>query len=246
MGSRDVEQDEITVLVTGFGPFKEQYPQNPSWEIAHQLPDYLPPVRAKVPGAAASAIPLPPVRIIVHPAPVRVNYQVVRSLVPVLWDPSYAGRKIDYVVHIGMAGPRLFYALERQGHRDGYNMKDVDGELLRDDKRREEEGKDWVWYGTPPTIETDLDTDDIMKRWQKYSPDGADLRLSTDAGHYLCDFIYFSSLAHLWKAQDHKRVVFLHVPADASDGAVRTGKELMVQLIRSIVESELTKNARAQ
>ena len=127
-------------------------------------------MRAKVPGAAASAIPLPPVRIIVHPAPVRVNYQVVRSLVPVLWDPSYAGRKIDYVVHIGMAGPRLFYALERQGHRDGYNMKDVDGELLRDDKRREEEGKDWVWYGTPPTIETDLDTDDIMKRWQKYSP----------------------------------------------------------------------------
>ncbi len=30
--------------------------------------------------------------------------------------------------------------------------------------------------------------------------DNFDLRISTNAGHYLCDFIYFSSLAHLWKA----------------------------------------------
>jgi hypothetical protein len=36
-------------------------------------------------------------------------------------------------------------------------------------------------------------------------------------------------------------VVFLHVPADASEAAIRTGKELVVQLIRALVESEVAK-----
>lgn len=32
-----------------------------------------------------------------------------------------------------MAGPRLFYSIERRGHRDGYKMPDVDGDLLGDE-----------------------------------------------------------------------------------------------------------------
>ncbi|KAJ9139162.1 Pyroglutamyl peptidase type [Pleurostoma richardsiae] len=248
MGSSNVEDDEITVLVTGFGPFKEQFPHNPSWEIAHRLPDYLPPLRAKSTGASSATTPLPPVRILVYPKPVRVNYQVVRGLVPQLWDPSAgltAGRRIDYTLHVGMAGPRPFYALERVGHRDGYGMRDVDGKLLRDEERRLEEGAGWVWHGCPPALETELDAEDVMERWIKHSPDNLDLRMSFDAGHYLCDFIYYSSLAHLWKAQERRRVLFLHVPADASEDALRTGTELVTQLIRSIVESELSKKQPA-
>lgn len=71
---------------------------------------------------------------------------------------------------------------------------------------------------------------------------GSDLRISEDAGRYLCDFIYFSSLAHLYKQNDYRRVIFLHVPSDASDPAVAKGKELTVHLIRSLVESELSRN----
>jgi pyrrolidone-carboxylate peptidase len=65
--------------------------------------------------------------------------------------------------------------------------------------------------------------------------------ISEDAGRYLCDFIYFSSLTHLLKANEKRNVVFLHVPADASDKAITTGRELTLQLIRSLVESELAK-----
>jgi pyrrolidone-carboxylate peptidase len=68
---------------------------------------------------------------------------------------------------------------------------------------------------------------------------GLDLRISEDAGRYLCDFIYFSSLSHLLKARQERKVVFLHVPADLSESAITTGRELTVQLIRSLVESEL-------
>ncbi|KAF0332653.1 hypothetical protein GQ607_000669 [Colletotrichum asianum] len=247
MGSQIDSHDEFTVLVTGFGPFKVQYPVNPSWEIAHSLPAYLPPLRAKNPKdhpsettTTTTSRPLPPVRILVHPEAIRVNYQTVRHLVPQLWDPATHPR-IDAVVHIGMAGPRLFYSVERRGHRDGYAFPDVDGNRLEDEERRKEQGEGWVWYGCPDEIETEFDLGDVLGRWKAHSPDRSDLRISEDAGHYLCDFIYFSSLAHLWKQQKHRRVVFLHVPSDASEEAVATGTELTIQLIRSIAESELEK-----
>ncbi|KAK6226857.1 pyroglutamyl peptidase [Colletotrichum tabaci] len=250
MGSQIDSQDEFTVLVTGFGPFKAQYPVNPSWEIARSLPTYLPPLRAKNPkdhpstSSSSPARPLPPVRILVHPEAIRVNYQTVRALVPQLWDPATHPR-IDAAVHIGMAGPRLFYSVERRGHRDGYAFPDVDGNRLGDEERRREEGDGWVWHGMPPEIETGLDLEEVLGRWRGHSPEGSDLRISEDAGHYLCDFIYFSSLSLLWKAQKHRRVTFLHVPSDASEESVARGTELTLQLIRSIAESELRRRGEA-
>ncbi|GAB1310868.1 Pyroglutamyl-peptidase 1 [Madurella fahalii] len=287
MGSvdKDTSHSPINVLITGFAPFKNDYPVNPSWEIARSLPEWLPPVRAKtaVPSdgptsPASPPHPLPPVRLIVHPEPIRVNYRRVRSLVPQLWhhrrhhphhdhhdhdhdqdrdqDPSPDQRRlgtnapdtdanrphIDLAIHIGMAGPRLYYSIERRGHRDGYDMADVDGELLRDGERRAREGRDWVWEGMPEELLTDFDVEDVLARWRRNSPKHMDLRISEDAGRYLCDFIYFSSLAHLYKAGERRKVLFLHVPSDASEHSVQVGRELVLQLVRSVVESELTRS----
>jgi hypothetical protein len=116
------------------------------------------------------------VRLLVHSEPIRVNYQTVRSLVPKLWHlegedtTTPRPRKIDLAIHIGMAGPRLFYSIERRGHRDGYNMRDVDGELLEDDERRVRQGKGWVWDGMPAELLTEFDMEDVLERWQGYSP----------------------------------------------------------------------------
>lgn len=235
------------MLVTGFGPFKENFPLNPSWAIASTLPDYLPALRAKSAGTA-KAPELPPVRILVHPEPIRVNYQTVRALVPSLWDleRKTSRPRIDLAIHIGMAGPRPMYQLERRGHRDGYAMRDVDGEFLRDQERHAAEGRSWIWHGMPKELETDLELDDVLERWRKHSPDGLDLRISEDAGRYLCDFIYYSSLSHLLKAGEQRKVVFLHVPADSSESAIATGRELAIQLIRSLVESEINRKSASR
>ncbi|KAI0172040.1 peptidase [Hypoxylon sp. FL1284] len=242
MGSLDVPKDELTVLVTGFGPFKEQYPVNPSWEITASLPDHLPAERAKDAAAghqapaAAAAARLPAVRILKH-GPVRVNYEVVRDLVPTLWDgPPPEQRRPDYVIHVGMAGPEHVYSVERRAHRDGYAKPDVDGRLLGDEQRREREGDGWVWHGIPDELLTDLDLDRIYKRWVERSPDNLRLRISEDPGRYLCDFIYFSSLAHLRKQQRPRKVVFFHVPLHPGQEYIDRGRELVLQLIRSIVE----------
>lgn len=151
-------------------PFREQYPVNPSWEIARGLPEYLPPLRAKDPSTRNATV-LPGVRILVHPEPVRVNYQVVRGLVPTLWE-TYQGRKVDLVIHIGMAGPRPFYCIERRGHRDGYKFTDVDGERLDEDGERRD--SDWVWRDVPHELLTDLDVGDVLRRWRGYSSVGHD------------------------------------------------------------------------
>ncbi|KAI6772284.1 hypothetical protein HG530_003242 [Fusarium avenaceum] len=227
MGSQIADPDEITVL-----PFREQYPINPSWEIASSLPSYLPPLRAKDPSSRHAVAVLPKVRIVVHPQPIRVNYKTVRGLVPSLHDSA---QRFDVVLHIGMAGPRPFYSIERRGHRDGYKHPDVDGEMV--DSEEERESSDWPWRGLPEEIETDLNLDEVLPLWCGHSPN-ADLRISEDAGHYLCDFIYYSSLSELWKLQRPRKALFLHVPADATPESVEKGKDLTLNLIRSIVENK--------
>ncbi|KAM0274123.1 hypothetical protein ACHAPA_001074 [Fusarium lateritium] len=232
MGSQIGDPDEITVLVTGFGPFREQYPVNPSWEIANSLPSYLPPLRAKDPNSRHAVAVLPNVRIVVHPEPIRVNYKTVRGLVPSFYESA---KRCDVVLHIGMAGPRPFYSIERRGHRDGYKHADVDGEMV--DSEEERNSSDWPWRGLPEEIETDLNLDEILPLWCGHSPD-TDLRISEDAGNYLCDFIYYSSLSELWKQQRPRKAIFLHVPADATPTSVGKGRDLTLNLIRSIVENK--------
>lgn len=88
----------------------------------------------------------------IHPEPIKVAYKDVRELVPKLWakDGELKGygeekegdeergqenrgmNKIDYMIHIGMATGRKWYSIERKGHRDGYVLKDVDGEICED------------------------------------------------------------------------------------------------------------------
>lgn len=151
-------------------PFREQYPVNPSWEIARRLPSHLPPLRAKDPnvrpGPDSVATDLPAVRILVHPEAIRVNYKTVRGIVPSFWDGEYNGHKIDAAIHIGMASTRPMYLLERLAHRTGYAIPDVDGEKLED----EQEGKhdeNWIWHDMPDELESDYDIPNVYLRWKE-------------------------------------------------------------------------------
>lgn len=149
-------------------PFKNDYPRNPSWDIAASLPTYLPIVNAKAP-SALRATELPPVRIVVHPEPVRVTYSAVRELIPRLWKPEFSGvPRIDFVLHIGMASPRPQYVLEQVGDRDGYTLRDLDNTLPAQDPSR----ADWPWVGVPSQLTTELDVVDVRARWEQHLPVG--------------------------------------------------------------------------
>jgi pyroglutamyl-peptidase len=145
-------------------PFKEKYPINPSWEIAVSLPPLLPPSRTSN---------IPRIRILVHPFPIRVSYTAVRDVVPKLWASV---PRVDIIVHVGMAASRNYYSVERRGHRDGYAKRDVDGVFLSDE--RDGGGKDddselnekWIWEDCPEELVTDVDVEDVLKRWRMALP----------------------------------------------------------------------------
>ena len=69
------------------------------------------------------------------------------------------------------------------------------------------------------------------------------MTVSTDAGHFLCDYIYYTSLAELFKRHEERRVVFMHVPDSFSKQAVLDGRDVCMALIRSLVGSKANRQA---
>lgn len=43
-----------------------------------------------------------------------------------------------------------------------------------------------------------------------------------------------------------RKVLFLHVPSDASEHSVAVGRELVLQLVRAVVESEMVRRRKAE
>ena len=70
------------------------------------------------------------------------------------------------------------------------------------------------------------------------------MQVSSDAGHYVCDYLYYGSLARLHHEGNEKRpwqgrmtVVFLHVPYVSGAEAIEKGRDVTVALIRALVDS---------
>lgn len=255
----------VTILITGFGPFQDRFPINPSFEI----PKLLPPALTLT---TPSGVPVD-VNLIHYPDPIRVCYTSVRTAVPLILDAytsppgTPSAGLIDMVLHMGMASGRKFYTLEVQAHRDGYDRnRDVEGEVLPGDHGER------VFGDCPSVMRTSLDFEGVMEAWRgnvrrrrrrrsvtvgkgRAVADGEvegllevgeeDCRPSEDAGHYLCDYIYLNTLAWFGRRNgsvvdggpEDRPVLFLHVPAESDEGALERGRIVTVALIESMVEN---------
>ncbi|KAL8670145.1 MAG: hypothetical protein Q9224_007694 [Gallowayella concinna] len=235
-GDGQQKRNSITILVTGFGPFQERYPINPSFEIARSLPSILP-------SKTADGLDI---HIITYGTPIHVSYREVYELVPLLHE-SFQGT-VDLVLHIGMASGRSFYTFELHGHRDGYTRnKDLEGKTLPPDHGLIH------FQDCPSMMTTSFDCAGLLKDWKANITDipetspahAADVRPSEDAGHYLCDYIYFNSLAWFDRQSgsldgtkaSNRPVMFLHVPADSDSVTLAKGREVTMALIEAMVSN---------
>lgn len=220
-------------------PFLEKFPKNSSWMIASTLPALIP----------TSPKNLTPIHIHVHHEAVRVAYTHVVDLVPKLLPPNNPIHpKPDIILHIGLAAGREYFTLEQGAHGRGFGqIPDVDGELFPDSKAE----KTFPSSKFPTALKTSFDTSDVLARWKAnlgYSSvegsaedeDAPDVRLSPDAGNFLCGFIYYNSLAHYFSIkEDDRSVAFLHVPdLSYSEDKQREGWDVTVALIKALVESK--------
>jgi len=217
-GNGDNARD-IHILVTGFGLFRT-HDANTSWLIAAALP----------PTTASAGR-----RVHIHtlPGAIEVSYTRIRATVPGLLFPRDSPiPNYDVVLHIGMADTRAFYAVETQAHRDGYEMDDATGKTAKGDMYWEKE------FGAPAVLRTGVDPQAVLKRWRRDLPE-EDLRLSDDAGRYLCEFTHYTSMVEYWrKGREGAEcpVVFLHVPGQADEAAIEKGRRIVLGLIGALVE----------
>ncbi|KAL9117080.1 MAG: hypothetical protein Q9187_006388 [Circinaria calcarea] len=204
------------------------------------------------------------VHIHAHPTPIRVSYQTVRALIPLLLfpplpppeenpPPSSATHEdgdnggkgkekeqpnFDIVLFIGMASGRKFFTLESRAHRDGYAGRDVDGKTMEGD----ELWQGGAYQGAPEVLETGFPVGEVLKKVKARLLE-EDIRQSDDAGHYLCDFIYYTGLVEYWRRdpKGERPVMFLHVPGEAEGEDLLKGRTVALELIRTLVESRRMK-----
>ncbi|KAL8784601.1 MAG: hypothetical protein Q9213_003856 [Squamulea squamosa] len=244
MGSRDLD-----VEIKSEEPFGNNG-INPSHLIANSLP------------FSFTADDLPNIKII-RASPIPVRYRTVRDVIPRLLFPqpeqkvaptrSYPPSistlpfedalvinptaeddkpRFDFILHIGMAAPREYFTMETCAHRDRYLGKDEAGESMERDTLWQDE------YRAPEILQPGFDVEDVWRRWRA-DLEGVDVRPSSDAGRYLCDFIYYTSLVEYWR-KDPKGmapVMFLHVPGGTKDFDIEMGRKVALGLIGAMVSS---------
>ena len=75
-----------------------------------------------------------------------------------------------------------------------------------------------------------------------------DVRLSDDAGHYCCDFLFYTGLVEYWRRRkegtsgEDAPVAFLHVPGETEEEDVKRGVRVAEGLIRALVETRWGKD----
>ncbi|KAJ2490863.1 Pyroglutamyl-peptidase 1 [Coemansia sp. RSA 2050] len=183
-------------LLTGFEPFGKPRPSNNrSWQAVKQL--------------AGERIVVGDELVLCHCFELPVSYNPVSELVPCL----HQGEKYSLVIHCG-AGQSGKVGIEQLAHRTGYTKQGNGGE------GDVPAGNCVPNYSTPDELRTSVSVDGLRaalaaKGW-------AHVETSQDAGRYLCEFTYYTSLAEAQTTYPSRQLpppltLFVHVPPKECD-----------------------------
>jgi pyroglutamyl-peptidase len=169
----------MKLVLTGFGPFG-QHTTNASWQGVQAVPELW--KKSKHDGV---------VELVIDEVP--VSYDYVKQKVPDKWMP------FDFVIHVGVSSLNESIGLETCAHSSGYTRADINAKCPPGGLCDKEEDK---------VMNTCLDIQTICQDLNcTLAEDGIEFTSSSDAGRYLCEFIYYSSLS-----KTAGRTLFVHVP----------------------------------
>ncbi|XP_071448829.1 pyroglutamyl-peptidase 1 [Hetaerina americana] len=193
------------VIVTGFGPFKHHI-INASWEAVKLLPTL------KLEENLG-------IKLIIEKIP--VSYDAVIDIVPTLWKTHNP----LLFVHVGVSSIAKDITLETKANRSGYWKPDVDGNSPK---------SGCCPCGKDECISSSLDVEQICSEVNKCER-GTLACVSSDAGRYLCEFTYYTSLSF-----DKDRTIFIHVPeldkphtaTELAEGIARVIKSMIARVTK--------------
>lgn len=105
---------------------------------------------------------------------------------------------------------------------------------------------------SPARLDSSFTIDEVVDKWKvnvkmsagkgkgKGKGKECEIKASNDVGSYVCGFVYYASLEWYWRrdgSQGKRRVVFLHVPMLVGDAELQKGREIVVALIKALIES---------
>jgi len=240
---RNPRSPVIKVLLTGFGPFRT-HTTNASFEIVRRVYESMKRAEEGGEGSGKISVSMPS-------EPVRVSYRGVDGLLTELYGTDEECRPTyDLVVHTGLAASlsRATFSLEKTARRAPFSAPDVDG-ALPPNALHPAPG--------PPHLSTSISLDHhLLQSVSESLPQPVELRVSEDAGQYLCEYIYYGSLARYEATstretrgsevtygrgdQDttpkcgRRPVLFVHVPPLLHPSDLALGAALLESLIREI------------
>lgn len=162
-----------TVLVTGFGPFRN-HTENSSWITVQEL----------------SKLNITDYNLIIKELP--VVYETVTEVVPLLWKEFHP----KLTVHCGMCEMRRYLSVEKMARKTGYFHCDINGQIPM---------CNICCKDGPEMLCTSVDLSKVIDDVSS-SCSCVKTEVSEDAGLYLCEFTYYTSL------NINKNTIFVHVP----------------------------------
>ncbi|KAJ2452960.1 hypothetical protein EV183_002545 [Coemansia sp. RSA 2336] len=198
-------------LVTGFEPFGSPRPSdNRSWEAAKRL--------------EGQTLETDNADIVCHCYRLPVSYGDVSTQLPLL----HKSNTFSIVLHCGAGTPGTV-RLEKQAHKTGYTRPGNKG------PQDLPPGGSVPGYQTENELASTIDVDSL--HLQLESAGWHHISTSTDAGRYLCDFTYYTSLAEAQVSYPARQLpaaqtVFVHVHPQVND---IYSDEQLAELLRSII-----------
>ncbi|KAI8656998.1 hypothetical protein NCS56_01305500 [Fusarium sp. Ph1] len=222
-------EKEYKVVVTACAPFKENE-KNPTQDVKLALPD-----RIEREGRV-------PIKIIKYHTDFR-NVITDMDIIPQLWNEdkrvyepdAKEGKKIhiDAMLHLGMNFAD-YWQVEKRARRDGYDWTGDDGVPLPSHNG----DKGGRWEGLPDQLRPVFDVDGIVDRLHQELPVRRDAnKTSTEAGLLYCEFIFYTSLAALYRREEPPRALFLHhAGKKTAKEDIEEGARVAAAVVRSMVD----------
>ncbi|KAJ8679066.1 hypothetical protein QAD02_014853 [Eretmocerus hayati] len=160
------KQEGLTILVTGFGPFKDNK-INASWEAVKLLPDLF-----------KSNPETSQINLIIEEIP--VAYKIVSSKIQELWEQH----KPSIIMHVGLSTKANCLVIECEANSKGYDQPDILNEHPDENEVDQE------------ILQSTCDVQKICQIVNEESNvSDCKACTSCDAGRYLCEYIYYQSLS---------------------------------------------------